>query len=80
MTALHMQGLSYWAPENTGTYSQVVLIDEYMFISGQIWLIPANISLLSPQDPATETALVFQGTERVANAVGKSSGQWKGHN
>lgn len=78
-TALHVQGLSYWAPANIGPYSQAVLIDEHMFISGQIGLIPANLSLRSPQDPATETALVFQHTARVADAVRKLSGQWKGH-
>jgi len=77
--ALHVQGLSYWAPANIGPYSQAVLIGEHMFISGQIGLIPATISLPSPQDPATETALVFQHAERVADAVRKSSGQWKGH-
>ena len=68
-----------WAPANIGPYSQAVVVDEYMFISGQIGLIPANLSLPSPQDPATETALVFQHAERVADAVRKSSGQWKGH-
>ncbi|KAF9653401.1 hypothetical protein BDM02DRAFT_3135608 [Thelephora ganbajun] len=77
--ALHVQGLSYWAPANIGPYSQAVLVNEHMFISGQIGLIPASLSLPSPQDPATETALVFQHTERVVNAVRKSSGQWKGH-
>ena len=78
-TALHVQGLSYWAPANIGPYSQAVVIDEHMFISGQIGLIPANLSLPSPQDPATETALAFQHAERVADVVRKSSGQWKGH-
>lgn len=78
-TALHVQGLSYWAPANIGPYSQAVLIDEHTFISGQIGLIPASLSLPSPRDPATETALAFQHTERVADAVRKLSGQWKGH-
>jgi len=78
-TALHVQGLSYWAPANIGPYSQAVLIDEHVFISGIIGLIPASLSLPSPQDRATETALVFQHTERVVDAVRKSSGQWNGH-
>ena len=77
--ALHVQGLSYWAPANIGPYSQAVSIDEHIFISGQIGLIPASLSLPSPKDPATETALVFQHTERVADAVRELSGQWKGH-
>jgi len=78
-TALHVQGLSYWAPANIGPYSQAVLVGEHTFISGQIGLIPANLSLPSPHDPGTETALVFQHTARVADAVRKSSGQWRGH-
>lgn len=77
--ALHVQGLSYWAPANIGPYSQAVLIGEHVFISGQIGLIPATLSLPSPQDPTTETALIFQHVERVADAVRKSSGQWEGH-
>lgn len=78
-TALHVQGLSYWAPANIGPYSQAVLVGEHMFISGQIGLIPATLLLPSPRDPATETALIFQHAERVADAVRRSSGQWKGH-
>ena len=78
-TALHVQSLSYWAPANIGPYSQAVLVDEHMFVSGQIGLIPASLSLPSPKDPATETALVFQHTERVASAVRKCSGQWEGN-
>ena len=77
--ALHVQGLSYWAPANIGPYSQAVLVDEHMFISGQIGLIPANLSLPSPNDPATEACLALQHTERVANAVRESSGRWQGH-
>lgn len=78
-TALHVQGLSYWAPANIGPYSQAVLINENMFLSGQIGLLPASLSLPSPQDPATETALIFQHTERIVDAMRKSSGQWNGH-
>lgn len=78
-SVLHVQGLSYWAPANIGPYSQAVLIDEHLFVSGQIGLVPASLSLPSPQDPATETALVFQHTERVVDAMRKSSGQWKGY-
>ena len=78
-TALHVQGLSYWAPANIGPYSQAVLIYENMFVSGQIGLVPANLSFPSPRDPATETALTFQHTERIVDALRKSSGQWKGY-
>ncbi|KDQ20709.1 hypothetical protein BOTBODRAFT_61808, partial [Botryobasidium botryosum FD-172 SS1] len=38
--ALHVQSLSYWAPANIGPYSQAVVVDERVFISGQIGLVP----------------------------------------
>ena len=50
-----------------------------MFISSRIGLIPANLSLPQPRDPATETAPVFQHAERTDDAVEKSSGEWIGH-
>ena len=52
-TALRAQ-----APANIGPYSQVILIDERVFVPGQIWFPP------SPQDPATVIAWVFQHAER----------------
>lgn len=76
--ALRLRGLSYWASTNVGPYSHPVLIDEHTFISSQIGLIPANLSLPSPQVLVTETALVSQHAG-VADTVRKSSGQWNGH-
>ena len=76
--AFRLQGLTYWAPTNVGPYSHQVLINEQTFISSQTGLIPANLSLPSPQVPATETALVSQHAG-VADTVRKSSGQWNGH-
>lgn len=63
--ALHVQGLSYWAPANIGPYSQAIEIGEHVFISGQIGLIPSSLSLPSPPSLATETALAFQHVNRV---------------
>ena len=42
-------------------------------------MIPANLSLPQPRDPATDTTPAFQHTERADDAVEKSSGQWIGH-
>ncbi|KDQ64621.1 hypothetical protein JAAARDRAFT_232962 [Jaapia argillacea MUCL 33604] len=79
--ALHVQGLSYWAPANIGPYSQAIIADERIFISGQIGLIPSNLTLPSPPSLPLETALVFQHVNRVTNALrANSGGGWVGYN
>ncbi|RDB22801.1 Diphthine--ammonia ligase [Hypsizygus marmoreus] len=77
--ALHVQGLSYWAPANIGPYSQAITAKEHVFISGQIGLIPSQLSLPSPWSLATETALACQHVARVVNVLSSSGGGWKGH-
>ncbi|KAL1755302.1 hypothetical protein FB107DRAFT_275021 [Schizophyllum commune] len=77
--ALHVQGLSYWAPANIGPYSQAILTDERVFVSGQIGLIPASLALPSPASLATETSLAFQHAERIVEAVqSNNGGGWTG--
>ena len=79
--ALHVQGLSYWAPANIGPYSQAVTVqDQRIYISGQIGLIPSTLSLPSPRSLAKETALACQHVERVVRALqSNSGGGWEGH-
>ncbi|KAH9918250.1 uncharacterized protein BXZ73DRAFT_92298 [Epithele typhae] len=78
--ALHVQGLSYWAPANIGPYSQAIVADERVFISGQIGLIPSRLSLPSPPSLAMEAALAFQHAHRVVEALKTNSGGgWQGH-
>ncbi|KAF7352671.1 Diphthine--ammonia ligase [Mycena venus] len=77
--ALHVQSLSYWAPANIGPYSQAAMIDDKVFISGQIGLIPRSLSLPSPQSLAFETALSLQHVNRVTQALGTNTGGWAGH-
>ncbi|KAF7292378.1 Diphthami-syn-2 domain-containing protein [Mycena chlorophos] len=77
--ALHVQSLSYWAPANIGPYSQAVLTDERVFVSGQIGLIPSTLSLPSPLSLALESALVGQHARRVVNALSVNTGGWTGH-
>ncbi|KAL4242079.1 Diphthine--ammonia ligase [Abortiporus biennis] len=78
---LHVQGLSYWAPANIGPYSQAIIIKgQQVFISGQIGLIPASLTLPMPQSLATETALACQHVKRVICALKtQSGGGWEGH-
>ncbi|TFK43414.1 hypothetical protein BDQ12DRAFT_718637 [Crucibulum laeve] len=76
--ALHVQGLSYWAPANIGPYSQAIIVDGRIFVSGQIGLIPSHLVLPSPQSLATETALASQHVYRVIDALkNNSGGGWK---
>ncbi|OSD04160.1 hypothetical protein PYCCODRAFT_1407777 [Trametes coccinea BRFM310] len=78
--ALHVQGLSYWAPANIGPYSQAIVADERIFISGQIGLIPSSLTLPSPQSLGFESALLFQHVHRVVEALkNNSGGGWAGH-
>ncbi|KAJ7129533.1 hypothetical protein C8R44DRAFT_700368 [Mycena epipterygia] len=78
--ALHVQSLSYWAPANIGPYSQAIMVDNRVFISGQIGLIPSSLSLPSPRSLALETALSLQHVNRVVNAVSTNTGGgWTGH-
>ncbi|KAG2156182.1 hypothetical protein DEU56DRAFT_906354 [Suillus clintonianus] len=72
--ALHVQGLSYWAPANIGPYSQAITVEPYVFISGQIGLLPPSLTLPSPPSLALETALVFQHTDRVIRAANSTGG------
>jgi diphthine-ammonia ligase len=88
--ALHVQGLSYWAPANIGPYSQAITVcrdayifdiysasskvGERIFISGQIGLIPSRLALPSPPSLAMETALASQHVARVTEALRTNSG------
>ncbi len=55
-------------------------VDERVFISGQIGLIPNSLSLPSPQTLALEAALSFQHVHRVVDALkNNSGGGWSGH-
>ncbi|KAI0089326.1 hypothetical protein BDY19DRAFT_1041644 [Irpex rosettiformis] len=79
--ALHVQGLSYWAPANIGPYSQAVIVhDQRVFISGQIGLLPHTLTLPTPQSLALETALACQHVDRVIRALkSNSGGGWEGY-
>ncbi|VDC06283.1 unnamed protein product [Peniophora sp. CBMAI 1063] len=77
--ALHVQGLSYWAPANIGPYSQAIVINGAIFISGQIGMIPANLALPSPPSLAQEMALASQHANRIVKALESGTGGgWKG--
>ncbi|EJU06218.1 hypothetical protein DACRYDRAFT_45569 [Dacryopinax primogenitus] len=73
--ALHVQGLSYWAPANIGPYSQAA--DECVFVSGQIALNPPTMAL-ADESLLVQAALSFQHLDRVVQAFHTSGGGWTG--
>lgn len=73
-SALHVRGLSYWAPANIGPYSQAVRVGQRLFVAGQIGLIPATLSLPSPPSFAMEAALSSQHERRIVRAVQEGTG------
>ncbi|CAK5275596.1 unnamed protein product [Mycena citricolor] len=77
-TALHVQGLSYWAPANIGPYSQSVTIGNRVYVSGQIGLVPSSMTMPSPRSVQLETALSSQHASRVVEALRTTSGNWPG--
>lgn len=49
-------------------------MDPYVFVSGQIGLLPSSLTLPSPSSLALETALAFQHTDRVIGAANNTGG------
>jgi diphthine-ammonia ligase len=49
-------------------------VEPYVFVSGQIGLLPASLTLPSPPSLALEAALVFQHTDRVIRAANNVEG------
>ncbi|XP_046383266.1 uncharacterized protein LOC124153910 [Ischnura elegans] len=44
--AMHVQGISHWAPANIGPYSQAVRIGDIIYVCGQIALIPGTMQMV----------------------------------
>ncbi|KAF7966008.1 hypothetical protein HWV62_40487 [Athelia sp. TMB] len=57
-----------------------ITVEERIFISGQIGMIPSSLALPSPPSVAMETALAFQNAERITGALRTNSGGgWNGY-
>ncbi|GMK58306.1 hypothetical protein CspeluHIS016_0503380 [Cutaneotrichosporon spelunceum] len=84
-TALHVQGLSYWAPANIGPYSQAVTVDSRVHVAGQIALQPASLTV-APYPVQTspyshQAALALQHVRRIIDVLRSptsSGGGWDG--
>jgi reactive intermediate/imine deaminase len=59
------------APAAIGTYSQAVRVGEFVFLSGQIPLVPATMEIVEG-DFADRARQVFENLQAVAQAAGSS--------
>ena len=59
------------APQAIGTYSQAVKVDNTVYLSGQIPLIPETMELVNG-DIKEQTRQIFRNLDSVANAAGGS--------
>uniref|UniRef100_A0AAX7T5U2 Diphthine--ammonia ligase n=1 Tax=Astatotilapia calliptera TaxID=8154 RepID=A0AAX7T5U2_ASTCA len=66
--ALHVQSLSHWAPANIGPYSQALRINDVVFCSGQIALVPCKMELVKAAT-YTQAHLSFSHMKKVLEAV-----------
>ncbi|RLV59095.1 RidA family protein [Parashewanella curva] len=57
------------APVAIGTYSQAVKVDNTVYVSGQIPLVPSTMEMVS-DDFAEQTVQVFENLKAVCNAAG----------
>ncbi|ELU10620.1 hypothetical protein CAPTEDRAFT_141560, partial [Capitella teleta] len=69
---MHVQGLSHWAPANIGPYSQAVKLDEFIFVAGQIPLVPASMQVVS-DGVLPQARLSLRHTDRVLQAIAPQS-------
>ena len=74
--ALHVQSVSYWAPANIGPYSQTITHGGRAFMAGQIPLVPASLSLVSPPSFERDVALSLQHVRRVRTAAAREA-RWR---
>ncbi|XP_063230260.1 uncharacterized protein LOC134535177 [Bacillus rossius redtenbacheri] len=44
--AMHVQGVSHWAPASIGPYSQAVQVGDIIYVAGQIALVPGTMCLV----------------------------------
>ncbi|XP_060530629.1 uncharacterized protein LOC132704569 [Cylas formicarius] len=65
---VHVQSISHWAPSSIGPYSQSVQIGMFIYLAGQIGLIPSNMRLVSGGIKA-QCQLVLRHVRRLLRAT-----------
>ncbi|XP_026566402.1 diphthine--ammonia ligase isoform X3 [Pseudonaja textilis] len=65
---MHVQSISHWAPANIGPYSQCIQVEDTLYCSGQIALVPCTMQLASG-GIKKEALMSLNHVERVLKAM-----------
>uniref|UniRef100_A0A8C6XJK5 Diphthine--ammonia ligase n=1 Tax=Naja naja TaxID=35670 RepID=A0A8C6XJK5_NAJNA len=65
---MHVQSISHWAPANIGPYSQCIQVEDTLYCSGQIALVPCTMQLTSG-GIKKEALMSLNHVERVLKAM-----------
>ncbi|KAL1505808.1 hypothetical protein ABEB36_005285 [Hypothenemus hampei] len=65
---MHVQTVSHWAPCNIGPYSQAIKIRDFIYLAGQIALIPGNMEMV-PGGIKAQCKLVVRHIDRILRAM-----------
>ncbi|XP_066245228.1 uncharacterized protein [Euwallacea similis] len=65
---MHVQSISHWAPCNIGPYSQAVHVRDFIYLAGQIGLVPGNMQMI-PGGIKAQSKLVVRHIDRVLKGV-----------
>lgn len=65
---MHVQSRSHWAPANIGPYSQSVRVQNFMFLAGQIGMVPGSLEMVKGGIKA-ECQLTLRHLNRLLKAV-----------
>lgn len=57
---LHVQSISEWAPSCIGPYSQAVMHDKFVYLAGQIPLVPETMQVLRCSETNNQATLIAQ--------------------
>lgn len=65
---MHVQSISHWAPCNIGPYSQAVYVSDFIYLAGQIGLVPGNMEMV-PGGIKAQSRLVVRHIDRILKAI-----------
>jgi len=71
---MHVQSISHWAPANIGPYSQAIKVDGFIYVAGQIGLVPGSMQLLKT-GAASQSRLALRHIRRVLKAMTNESSE-----
>lgn len=69
---LHVQSISHWAPANIGPYSQAVRVGDFVYLAGQIGLVPGSMQLVNG-GIKYQCHIVLRHIDRILNVIDSST-------